>query len=418
MPSGLENLPPELLQLIWDRLGAADTSSLRLVSKRIKELSDRHFSVVNFKTVRSNLNQRSLQRLVEIANSIYHANNVKCLYLEDKAGGILGRNTDWDRLPLGPVTNRSAAAETLQYLLVHKLVNCRSFVIKRSHDYTMTDEVGDPIEYEYNYDGLSTGDTTNLLLTIIAETGLKVKSLAIFKWFYKSSNRVGGPICTAKLSLDLFRQPQFRIPWTDLHELILEYEITHGQHDWILNLISCASNLQILSLGFEEESDIFLKRLACATSEPPLRKLTLASATLSGQLILDLLNNFKGSLVDLRLRYVGLHEDSSWNSILAFLAEKPLQLRRLSLFCLVCGSGGAWNGNLIHFPALRKLSKVDSMIVTNVHEKHIYRREGQRDNVMRLKYLGCKEAVVGVSYKGSEMKMALETLAKAAELGA
>ncbi|KAL9629809.1 MAG: hypothetical protein Q9204_005064, partial [Flavoplaca sp. TL-2023a] len=364
MPACLDTLPSELLQLIWDSLGAADTSSLRLVSKRIKELSNGHFSVVSFRTLRTNLGQNSLQRLVNIANNTYHANNVKCLSLEDWANDVLGRNTDWARLPSGPVINRSAGAETLQYLLVHKLVNCRSFVIKHSDDHMMTDELGDPIEDEHNYDGLSTGDTTNLLLTIIAETGLKVKSLAISNWGFKGSNSFGGRICTAKLSLNLFRQPRFKIPWMDLHELILEYEITHDQHDWILDLISCASNLQVLSLGFEEGSGIFLKRLASATSAPPLRKLKLTYATLCGQLILDLLNNFKGSLVDLCLRYATSDGESSWNSILAFLAEKPLQLRKLSLFYL-CGSGDTWDSNVIHFPALRKLSKVDSMIVTD-----------------------------------------------------
>ncbi|KAL8886185.1 MAG: hypothetical protein Q9215_006068 [Flavoplaca cf. flavocitrina] len=417
MSSGLDTLPPELLQLIWDRLGAADTSSLRLVSKRIKEFSNRHFSVVNFKTVRTNLDQSSLQRLVDVANNIHHAINVTCLYFENAVDTVLGRNTHWDRRPSGPVTNRSAAAETLQYLLVHKLVNCRSFVIKHADDHMMTDEVGDTIEDEYNYDGLSTGDTTNLLFTVIAETGLMVKSLTISNWGYKGSNRVGGPIPTAKLSLDLFRQSRFKIPWTDLYELILEYEISHDQYDWIFDLISCASNLQILSLGFEDESGNFLKRLASATSAPPLRKLTLASAKLSGQLILDLLNNFKGSLVDLCLRYVGSDEDSSWNSILAFLAEKPLQLRRLSLFYL-CESWDSWNSNVIHFSALRKVMNVDSMIVTDVHEKDIDRGlGGQMDNVMKLKYLECSGTVMGVSYKGSETKMALETLAKAAELG-
>ena len=416
MSPGLDTLPPELLELIWDRLGAADTSSLRLVSKRIKELSDRHFSVVNFKTLRTNLGQKSLQRLVNIANNTCHANSVKCLYLENSANDLLGRDTDWDRLPSGPVTNRSAAAETLQYLLVHKLVNCRSFVIKHADDYMMTDEVGDPIDDEYNYDGLSTGDTINLLFTVIAETGLMVKSLAISNWGYKGSNRVGGSIRTAKLSLDLFRQSRFKIPWTDLHELILEYEISHDQHDWILDLISCASNLQILFLGFEDESGIFSKRLASATSAPPLHKLKLTFATLSGQLILDLLNNFKGSLVDLCLRFATSDEDSSWNSILVFLAAKPLQPRRLSLFYL-CGPGDLWDSNVIQFPALKKFSKVDSMIVTDVHEEHNYRRLGQMDNAMRLEYWGRREIVLGVSYKGSEMKMALETLAKTAELG-
>ena len=281
----------------------------------------------------------------------------------------------------------------------------------------MTDEVGDPIKDEYNYDGLSTGDTTNLLFTVIAETGLMVKSLAISNWSYKGSKRVGGPIPTAKLSLDLFRQSRFKILWTDLYELILEYEISHDQYDWIFDLILCASNLQILSLGFEDESGIFLKRLVSATSAPPLRKLTLESAKLSGQLILDLLNKFKGSLIDLCLRYVASDEDSSWNSILVFLAEKPLQLRRLSLFYL-CESWDVWNSNVIRFPALRKLTKVDSMFVTDIHEKHHYRRWGQMDNVMRLEYWGRREIVMGVSYKGSEMKMALETLAKTAELGA
>ncbi|KAL9031923.1 MAG: hypothetical protein Q9180_006763 [Flavoplaca navasiana] len=186
MPLGLDTLPPELLQLIWDRLGAADTSSLRLVSKRIKELSDRHFSTVNFKTLRTNLGQRSLQRLVNIANNTCHANNVKCLHFEDWANDVLGRDVEWDRLPSGPVTNRSAGAETLQNLLVHKLVNCRSFVVRHADDHTMIDEVRDPVEDKYDYDGLSTGDTTNLLLTIIAETGLKSRrtnkySQAIFE---------------------------------------------------------------------------------------------------------------------------------------------------------------------------------------------------------------------------------------------
>ncbi|KAL8893273.1 MAG: hypothetical protein Q9192_005431 [Flavoplaca navasiana] len=414
MSSGLDTLPPELLQLIWDRLGATDTSSLRLVSKRIKELSDRHFSIVNFKTLRTNLGQRSLQRLVNIANNTCHANNVKCLYLEDWANDVLGRDSDWARLPSGPVTNRSAAAGTLQYLLVHKLVNCRSFVIRHANDHMMTNEVGDPIEDEYNYEGLSTGDTANLLLTIIAETGLNVKSLAISNWDYKRSNRVGGRIYTAKLSLDLFRQPRFQIQWTHLHELILEYEITNGQHDWILDLISCASNMQILSLGFEEESGIFLKRLACATSAPPLRKLTLASATLTGQLILDLLNNFKGSLVDLCLRYVYAHEDSPWSSILAFLAEKPLQLQRLSLYYLI-ESGDEWNGSVFHFPAFRKLPTTGSMIVTEVGENHVYRRLGQTDNVIKLKF-GGYQTILGMSYKGPAMNLALDTLAKAAEV--
>lgn len=120
------------------------------------------------------------------------------------------------------MTNRLAGAQKLQDLVVNQLINCRSFLVRNRYDDIMINKEGKPIRF----DGLTAGDTISLFFSFIADAGLKVKSWSISGWRYKNANRLGEQRWTTNLPLDLCRQPQYKIAWAVIHELILEFQIT------------------------------------------------------------------------------------------------------------------------------------------------------------------------------------------------
>ncbi|KAL8649153.1 MAG: hypothetical protein Q9226_005689 [Calogaya cf. arnoldii] len=314
-----------------NRPHTADTCSFRLVSKISKELSDEHFSITSFTALRTDLTPRSLQRLNGIAGIAAHAHNVKYLLLDRGSHDRLGEGFAWERNSTGQVINRLAGAESLQHLLVNKFINCRSFMFIYDESKMMQEYQGPLIE---QYPGLNISDSISLLVSIITEAGLKVKSWAISRQGNAKSLKSVEEIWTTTFPLELCRQPQFKVAWADIRKLVLDVEITPVQHDWVLGLISEAPNLQYLSLNFYTDSADFLDRLTSALSAPPLRKLRLQGALLTGENILDLLNCFQDTLVVLCLRHVSSGPEDPWASVLAILAQKPLRLEKLSLYFL------------------------------------------------------------------------------------
>ena len=168
----LHTLATELVELIARFLGPADFCSLRSACKNLHQKSLHSFGAF-FTTIRTDLSQRSLQKLQLISEDDTLRLYVQKLLIKPIEGEILGQGFQWDRHSSGHLEGRLPGLEKLQYLLAHNLPNCRSF-----HIFTLGGE-------EDESDALTSSDVVALMLRIVpsisidAPTSLPLKSFIV-----------------------------------------------------------------------------------------------------------------------------------------------------------------------------------------------------------------------------------------------
>jgi len=125
--------------------------------------------------------------------------------------------------------------QTLQGALL-ALDNCRSFCIYND---------GSNTGKRYNRGYLRPSDAVAIVLHIIAETGLPVRSLvADFFAFDESSVEIN------QLRLTNYQKFEFKNGWSQLQELFFRQRIMPQQSNWVKNLVAAAPNLRCLNIGF------------------------------------------------------------------------------------------------------------------------------------------------------------------------
>jgi len=382
MVSKLCTLAVELIELIAGVLEPADLFSLRLVCKELNEKTFQYFSHTCLTTIRTDLSRKSLQELEELSEHEQLRHHVRTLLT--KGPNDMGRGFSWDRHPSGHLLASQPGVQMLQDILLNNLVNCRSFHIYRDHE----------DEDSYKSDCLRPSDAVAIILTIIAETSLPVKS------FYVVFRRRGtGKVDAKRLHILQYRKPEFRTAWAHLQELSLEQTMTSDTFDWAMELVLCAINLQKLTLDFEfDHSTSFIDRLSSADTLPGLQELKLSCVNVTEEIILRFLLHFRDSLRALSFWLVSIESGGTWVSVFRKLrSDFPL----LESICVNHLKEFKKENRRIMFPALS-----DNPVVPG--------SQGRRFNLVDKKYKG-KPRIFGVSYSGPGMDVALEILVRSAE---
>jgi len=386
MTPKLCTLAVELIEHIASALEPADLFSLRLVCKGLNEKTLHYFARTYLTTVRTDLSHKSLQELKELSAHEQLRHHVRILLIKEGPNDF-GRGFWWNRHPSGHLLGPSSGIQMLQDILLDNLMNCRAFHIYDTH----------AEEAPYESDWLTSSDAIAIILTIIAETSLPIKS------FYVDFRKGGtGKVDAKRLHTLQYQKPEFRTAWAHLQELCLEQSMTLDTFDSAVELVLGATNLQKLTLNFEfDHSSSFIDRLSSTDSFPKLQELKLSCAYVTVGIISRFLLRFRDSLLALLFHHVIIDDDSggTWISVLSNLRSNfPLLESICVKYLKECKPGE--NGRIM-FPALS-----DNPVLPGL--------QGGRFELIGKNFRGSPK-ILGVSYCGPRMDVALEILARSAE---
>lgn len=380
----LPRLATELVELVSQFLEPTDLLSLRLVNKRLYQKSCSAFHAL-FTTIRTDLSLASLEKIQAICTHGF-ALYVKNLLLEAGDDGQFGHGAKWSRHSLDHLDMLSPGPQTLQHLLTHDLVNCRSFHIRI------------PGGMEDESHAITPSDAVGLILLLIPSlpTTSPVRSFAV------SSRSIGTSFLdTKRLPMAQCDQAPFLRAWTHVQELMLEQTLTPETFDWSLNLVLHAPNLRTLSLnlGFDQGEN-FIERLCAAESALCcLESLSLRCGYTTMAPISHLIEKSRGTLRALSLQQMSLSCFGDWLAVLELLESQALLLESISVHWLA--AYGDEPRTLMVFPSL-------------VND-HIVPGSGGRSVTWRTKRRKGEKRIVGVNYRGPGINEALKMLVSSAE---
>ncbi|KAI9711151.1 MAG: hypothetical protein M1812_007255 [Candelaria pacifica] len=268
--------------------------------------------------------------------------------------------------------------------ILERLQNCKSF---RVYSYGDLEEGGRAGEYLYPSDAVS------IILSIVAEAGLPVKS------FFVDFN-CQGSLDGKRLQMQLYKQPTFIAAWANLEELLLDHYLSCGfpsaTLEWARDLVLHAPCLKRLSLHFHNcrEAPSFI----CSLLSSPVP--------------------FQG-LQELKLACGHFTMDTFLNLLL----RSRLTLRRLSFWFMFIESG-TWKRFLTELRVFQHLEEIivefpseyrDGIIrleVPTLEANPIVPGSNGREFKLRFKKWKWARRVMSASFKGrADMDKALEILA-------
>lgn len=379
MAPKLNILAIELIEKIASELEPVDLFSLRLVCKELNKKTLHAFGRSCLATIQTDLSRKSLQRLGELSEHEQLKHYVRTLLI--KGPNDIGREFLWNRHPSGYLVPPLPAVQILRDILLNNLVNCRSFHIYRDHEE----------EDVYESDCLTPSDVVGIILSIITETSLPVKSFIVDfrKWGT-------GEVDAKRLQILQYRSPEFRSAWAHLQELSLEQSMTLDTFDWTLDLVLSATSLQKLTLRFEFDlSAEFIDRLSSSEIFPRLREFCLSSAYTTLEVISRLLLRVRNSLRKISFYQVSIVSGGTWGTVFREISHLPL-LESINVNFLA-----DYNQGRVMFPAIS-----DNPIVP--------KSQGRSFNFVYKKHSG-RPRIFGVSYRGPGIGLALEILEKSVE---
>ncbi|MCJ1304731.1 hypothetical protein MMC08_007544 [Hypocenomyce scalaris] len=397
MASKLSTLPTELIELIASALEPIDLCSLRLVCKEVHKNTTDCFGHTCLTTFRTDLSRKNLQKLEELSRQKHLRHHVQTLLIKDLRDDLrqfygLGEGFSLHRHPSGYLLDPLPGVQMLQGILLNRLLNCRSFYIYS--DYAS--------EESYESGLLMPSDAVGIILAIIAETSLPVKSFSVDFLSHGT-----GSFDAQRLHMPQYRKPEFRTGWAHLQELSLEQSMKSDAFDWAMDLVLHATGLRKLSLDFQHQNSAsFIDRLSLTERLPGLQELQLSGASLTVETISGFLLRFCNSLRALTFRHVHIESGGTWVSVLKVLRSDLPLLER------VCVD---W---------IRELNSRESEVYPGAYASVMFPKlsdnpvvpgsQGRRFKLREKKRAGEKR-IVGASYHGPEMHVALGILASSAE---
>ena len=231
------------------------------------------------------------------------------------------KRPSWYRNPSRSLIFPHPAVRILRESLL-ALENCRSFCLYSDgqHKYGQL----------YEPDCLRPSDAAAIILHIVAETGLPVKSFAAnFITFCEAC------VDPALLHLANYRTPKFKGAWSQLRELSLRQDVDGHNFKWVENLIVGTPNLQSLTMDLgRETSNYFFGRVKCCEAFPRLQELNMSGVNFPNESFFDFLFSFKDSLRVLRLKNFSLDAPQSWKSFFPRLKTELPLLETISLYLI------------------------------------------------------------------------------------
>lgn len=200
----LPTLPVEVVELIAHALEPNGLFSLRLVCRALLQKTLHSYGTL-FATMQTDLSYESLQKLRAVSEDAQLKPRVQTLLIEKGEDDTFGRGFQWPRHSSGHTEAPLPGLEKLQDILVHKLPNCRSF------------HICSPGISDEDTDGLTPTDAIAIILSIVANTNLPVKSFIVDI----SSCWINGK----RLQMCQYRQRSFRSGWSHVQELSLFHSL-------------------------------------------------------------------------------------------------------------------------------------------------------------------------------------------------
>lgn len=397
MSSRFPLIAVEVIELIASFIKPNDLRSLRLTCRELSRKTLTSYGRANFTTIQTDLSHRSLETLQNISSSDHLATHVQCLHVKADSKDFIGKDFDWPRLPSGCLADNLNGADKLREVLYQGLYNCRSIVIHTWDEY----------EPSHDNDRLMPSDAVGLILSIVAEADLTLRSSTVQK---HDNNKAR--LDTPRLQVPLSRAHKYVKAWSQLEELVLDYSISSDQYDWVLHLISSVPRLRKLTLGFFERDVSFVQRLSSLHQLNRLEELRLGSGSVNVDAFTALLLRNRDTLHSLSVQFTTLDNGGEWHILFGRLNSQFARLQHLELFWLRQET----NHNRVIFSKLSRYPVIPgSEVWKNTHLKYDSRRIRSTQDPIRLRYWGNKNSVVGIEYHGQGVDQVLSALADTAE---
>ncbi|KAJ6023734.1 hypothetical protein N7540_004531 [Penicillium herquei] len=377
-------LPVELIELIAESVEAVDPDSLldlRLVCRDLQKKTFNHFARLFFSSIRTDLSEGSLSRINALAHHEELRPHVQGLAFMLRNG--IGRGLVWNRHPWGPLSAPMEMEQIrrLRDNLVNNLINCRSFFIVCRYP-----------EGHPDLDRVTVTDAVAVFFALVVDSGLPVSS---FHLVYANRSSRTLMMDMRRVPKLLYRQPKFRMAWSNLQKLSLEQYLTLDNFGFLLELVLSAPNLKtlLLNLGSHDVAAEFIHELAETASFTQLEELALFRTALRAKDLMTILKSAQNTLKNLTLYRISVPQEDNWSSVLKSLSQGFVHLIAISIYYLWLNFP---QGDLLSFPDLQK---APSTYQTPGQRLHIFYPESQKD-----------QNAVGVEYSGSNMAQVLSLL--------
>lgn len=313
MKGSICRLPFELIESISTSLEPTDLLSLRLTCKILYGKTLDFFGSRCLQTVRTDLSPSSIGELEELSKHDQLKHHVQRLSIRGSKDKPLGRGYHWKRwngFSFSHLLVEQRCSRQLQDIL-HLLPNCRSFEICR-YSREPNSELASLTNYEVDrtvpkwlVGCLTPGDAITLMLNLIGETGLPVRSFQVNIHLPNvSSGSYGNP--AQRYTPDLQRMG-FYAGWSHLEELSISQSLTSDLINWAMSLIQTASRLKTLRLDFDSspEANALIDRLFFVSDTlPQLQEFEIENASeIPPDSFIGFLRHSRHSLRTLSLRH-------------------------------------------------------------------------------------------------------------------
>lgn len=248
---------------------------------------------------------------------------------------------------------------------------------------------------EDNTEYLLPSDAIGIILSVVAETGLPIKSFVV-----DFRNRGSGSVNAERLQMSLFQRPTFKNAWKTVEELRLEFSLASETFDWAKDLVLHTTSLKKLALHFNfDQSTSFISNLVAFPHVfQGLQEFKLGCANVTVNMLSSMLIDSRANLRVLSFWHVYLQQ-GTWVAVLEQLRGSLPLLESINVDYPKEYS----NEEIVHiqFPALE-----DNRVIPGSN--------GRQFELRYKKWKGQKR-VWGASYRGRlGMDKALEILAESA----
>ncbi|CAI7584015.1 unnamed protein product [Penicillium manginii] len=355
-------LAVELVELIADHAESQSLLALRLVCRDLQKKTFHHFARRFFSSIKTDLSEESLVRINALSQNAALRPYIHGLAFMLQNG--VGRGLVWDRHPWGPLSAPLEVDEIrhLRDNLVKYLTNCRSFYIFCRYP-----------EGHPDMSHVTVTDAVAVFFALVVDARLPVSS---FHLIYANKHSRTLIMDMRRIPKMLYRQPQFKIVWSNLQKLSLEQYLTLDNFGFLLELVLSAPNLTtlLLNLGSQDLASAF----------PKLQELALFRTSIRAPDLMRILGGLRGNLTALTLYHVSL-PDNNWTAVLKQLSQGFTTLKTISLYYLWATDP---TKELLAFPDIHKSPALSDMPGRSLHT--FYSEDLKSPSVLGIEYSGTK----------------------------
>ncbi|KAJ5979831.1 hypothetical protein N7481_007129 [Penicillium waksmanii] len=365
-------LAVELVELIADHTESQSLLALRLVCRDLQTKTFHHFARKFFSSIKTDLSEESLVRINALSQNAALRPYVHGLAFMLQNG--VGRGLIWDRHPWGPLSAPLEVDEIrrLRDNLVKYLTNCRSFYIFCRYP-----------EGHPDMNHVTVTDAVAVFFALVVDARLPVSS---FHLIYANKHSRTLIMDMRRIPKMLYRQPQFKIVWSNLQKLSLEQYLTLDNFGFLLELVLSAPNLTtlLLNLGSQDLACEFMHELAETAAFPKLQELALFRTSIRVPDLMRILGGLRENLTALTLYHVSL-PDNNWAAVLKQLSQDFTALKTISLYYLWATDP---TKELLSFPDIHKSPTLSDMPGRSLHT--FYSEDPKSHSVLGIEYSGTK----------------------------